>query len=85
MGEVAVSYPMDLDQVVLNRHVHSRSFCINNEAPESFAIVPTVEDIIRQKIYQEDIEDAFFVVDVGSIIRQHKKWTENLSRVVSTL
>ena len=41
-----------------------------------------IRDTIKNKI-ESGIEDAFFVADLGALIRQHSKWTKHLPRVVS--
>jgi len=44
----------------------------------------TVRDIIKNKI-ESGIEDAFYVADLGALVRQHRKWQRLLPRVVSTI
>jgi ornithine decarboxylase len=42
-----------------------------------------VLDLMRKRIMDEGAEEAFFVADLGVLIRQHRKWMANLPRVVS--
>lgn len=43
--------------------------------------LPTVRTLLEQKAIHEGLEDAFFVADLGAIIRQHRKWQRCLPRV----
>ncbi|GAB5031096.1 ornithine decarboxylase [Nannochloropsis oceanica] len=43
--------------------------------------LPTVRTLLEQKALHEGLEDAFFVADLGAIIRQHRKWQRCLPRV----
>lgn len=42
-----------------------------------------VRSLLKQKIQNEGIESAFFIADLGSIVRQHNKWQRLLPRIVS--
>jgi len=57
----------------------------NDEPPIlDYRIVPEVNpvlDAIRRIVGELKSEDAFFVADLGNVVRQHKKWTRMLSRV----
>ena len=39
-------------------------------------------DIIRDIIKTEKLEDAFYVMDVGDIIKRHQEWISKMPKVV---
>lgn len=43
--------------------------------------LPSVRTLLEHKALHEGLEDAFFVADLGAVIRQHKKWQNCLPRV----
>lgn len=53
--------------------------------PPPTTAVPAVHTLIEQKAIVEQVDTAFFVADLGAIIRQHNKWHRLLPRVVSGL
>lgn len=42
-----------------------------------------VRKLINHKIQNENVESAFFVADLGAVVRQHRKWQRLLPRIVS--
>lgn len=88
MGDVLVAYPPST-----KAHLLSPSHLSDWAAPSSSSSYVAVEDeatapshVIRETIKRQidsGVEDAFFVVDLGAVVRQHKKWVRNLPRVVS--
>jgi len=46
-----------------------------------FGRMPTVDDIIRDTISNENNEDAFYVMDVQDILRKHKNWLMKMPRI----
>jgi ornithine decarboxylase len=40
-----------------------------------------VQEIIQRHIFEDAMEDAFFVADLGAIVRQHRQWKTLLPRV----
>ncbi|CAG2115976.1 unnamed protein product [Medioppia subpectinata] len=48
---------------------------------QHFGLTPSVEDIVRDTIIEDNSEEAFYVVDIQDILRKHKKWLLNMPRV----
>jgi ornithine decarboxylase len=40
-----------------------------------------VQEIAQRRIFEEATEDAFFVADLGAVVRQHRQWESLLPRV----
>ena len=51
--------------------------------PPPATAVPAVRTLVEQKALVECFDQAFFVADLGAIVRQHNKWHRLLPRVVS--
>jgi hypothetical protein len=82
MGEVATVQPVSAEDIVLlpggSHYLEARS-----SAPSLGPLASaTVCDVIEANVIHAAMEDAFFVADMGAVVRQHRKWKAHLPRVV---
>ena len=85
MGEVLLSYPSYSEEFVVN--IPPRIGWTTGSNPIAIPkkkVCNSIRDAIKNKI-ESGIEDAFFVADLGALVRQHRKWQRLLPRVVSAL
>lgn len=84
MGEVAVEYPPVYDDPAFRRVERRPSFATIPRGPAEEGLHPKaiVRKILEKKVRGDELEDAFFVADLGAVVRQHRKWQRMLPRVV---
>jgi ornithine decarboxylase len=70
----------DIDMSFLDFSVYSEILEKNNV--KSYSIEDDVYDIINNFLEKDVHEEAFFIVDLGKIIRQYLKWKKYLPNVV---
>jgi len=55
---------------------------INKYEVEKKALGQTPEEILREKLNEAVVEnEAFYIVDMGTIVKKHEEWTSHLPRV----
>jgi ornithine decarboxylase len=82
--ETLLIQKLTLDAAPLTLELAPQSITVPQEVVDKFdveTVTESVEELIAQKIEEGDHEEAFYIVDLGAVLKQYKQWISLLPRV----
>jgi len=82
--ETLLIQKLTLDAAPLTLELAPQAITVPQEVVDKFdveTVTESVEELIAQKIEEGDHEEAFYIVDLGAVLKQYKQWISLLPRV----